>query len=450
MSTLHDRYRQLQERLLAAPEYLTLADRDRQACKRFLAMVPGLGTDGAAPALEIRVAYDAALKEARSLVAEGSLTVDLDGGGARSPSGNADGPPAEDPGPGTPERDGPSGTGDGAPEDPLALFHALVARGAKYEEYPIHEAADLFPLIEGEERKVFDDGLEADGLLDPIVVHEGQLIDGRNRLRGCLERGVSPRFAQWKPKDGETVVGYVIKKNLHRRHLSDQQRAMLASNLAEVLAAEGRARRAENVRKTPEILDGALLPHREEGRAAERAAEMVNVSATAVKKAARVRRTGDETLVAAVAAGEVALDAAVQVAEMPKEEQRETVKKGKVKEAAKRVRKEKAARKPKSKPKAKPELKTIEVQKPAANNDNPKPAVVDAAAIEDPADESGNDPPDDDNPLVRAAHDALDELVEAGRAARCLERLDQALKDFAGACRRVADKMLRDSLPPMI
>ena len=34
------------------------------------------------------------------------------------------------------------------------------------------------------------------GLLEPVAVWRGEVIDGRHRLRACAEAGVEPRFSQ--------------------------------------------------------------------------------------------------------------------------------------------------------------------------------------------------------------------------------------------------------------
>jgi ParB-like chromosome segregation protein Spo0J len=58
--------------------------------------------------------------------------------------------------------------------------------------YRVHPVASLFPLLEGQEFEELCEDIESVGQKVPIVVHEGMLLDGRNRLRACLKLGIEP------------------------------------------------------------------------------------------------------------------------------------------------------------------------------------------------------------------------------------------------------------------
>ena len=56
---------------------------------------------------------------------------------------------------------------------------------------PVHPFAEAFPMLEGEELNALVEDIQTNGLLHPIVTDQnGQVIDGRNRLRACRLAGV--------------------------------------------------------------------------------------------------------------------------------------------------------------------------------------------------------------------------------------------------------------------
>ena len=59
---------------------------------------------------------------------------------------------------------------------------------------PAHPLADLFPPIEGEEFAEFIAALKANGLREPVVTHDGKVLDGRTRQRACQTAGVECRY----------------------------------------------------------------------------------------------------------------------------------------------------------------------------------------------------------------------------------------------------------------
>ncbi|MBN2197143.1 MAG: hypothetical protein JW751_30335 [Polyangiaceae bacterium] len=194
--------------------------------------------------------------------------------------------------------------------------------------------------------------------------------------------------------------------------------------------------------ETSEILEGLDPALRRKGRAADRAAELLNVSADAVKKAARVIRSGDEQLVDAVNKGTVSLDAAAAVASLPRDERREAVKTGRVKETAKKIRRSKVASKSElePKPKAKGNGKTVKAATP-----EPTERVDDDAHT--PNDQEPDQPIVDDYPLLAEAHEAINEMVRTAGERGCLERLQRPLGAILTACRNIITKINDEPVP---
>lgn len=199
-------------------------------------------------------------------------------------------------------------------------------------EYGIHPICDLFPRMPGEEFVALKKDIRENGLLEPIWLYEGKVLDGRHRHFACQEVGVEPRYRQY---EGSNPLGFVISLNLNRRHLSESQRAMVAASLETM--KQGR----------PENKDANLHVSR------EKAAELLQVSPRSVATAAKVERSAPAEVVEAVKAGNISLNMAAQVAELPEEEQEEVAHSDNIKDAAtKAVKKHRHQSKPKTGEKA--------------------------------------------------------------------------------------------------
>lgn len=183
-----------------------------------------------------------------------------------------------------------------------------------------HPLSELFPLMQGREFDEFVADVKANGLREPIWTYQGEILDGRNRWRACEATGVSHR--PMREYEGDDPRAFVISLNLHRRHLTESQRAMVAANLANMPAHR------------PEDKSANLRTSQAE------AAELLSVSERTVTHAAKVRSSGAPELVSAVESGFVSVSAAADVAELPKSQQREIVARGEkeILEAAKQIR----------------------------------------------------------------------------------------------------------------
>lgn len=69
--------------------------------------------------------------------------------------------------------------------------------------------------------------IKVNGLREPIITHDGMILDGGNRYRACMAAEVEPHFMKF---GGGNLVTYVLSANLHRRHLSPGQQAAIVSS----------------------------------------------------------------------------------------------------------------------------------------------------------------------------------------------------------------------------
>ena len=92
-----------------------------------------------------------------------------------------------------------------------------------------HKLANIFPLLDGAEFDALVEDIKNNGLHEPICLFEDQILDGRNRWRACLLADVEPRYTDYS---GSDPLGYVVSLNLHRRHLNETQRGVVAAKLA--------------------------------------------------------------------------------------------------------------------------------------------------------------------------------------------------------------------------
>lgn len=100
----------------------------------------------------------------------------------------------------------------------------------------LHPLCALFPpLSEAEAAALAEDILE-NGLRYDIITYDGQILDGANRYRACIATGVEPKYAEYV---GDSPELYVLSANLHRRHLSPGQQAVIVASVQDWARAYG-------------------------------------------------------------------------------------------------------------------------------------------------------------------------------------------------------------------
>jgi hypothetical protein len=181
---------------------------------------------------------------------------------------------------------------------------------ASMNNIPIHPAAQLLPEMTPEEYSQLVDDIAAHGQRDPVWLYHGEILDGRHRHRACLELGLEPRFQEYK---GNDPIDFVISKNLHRRHLTESQRSMVAAGLAELKVGANQHTQGGLPRGTPSVAE---------------AAEKCQTSPRSVARAKKVLKTGNRELINAVKNAKVSVHEAATVAELPDDEQKAVIEAG--------------------------------------------------------------------------------------------------------------------------
>lgn len=222
-----------------------------------------------------------------------------------------------------------------------------------------HPIANLFPMMSEAERAELGADMKANGQAETVKLFQGMLLDGRNRYAECVRLGLPVRTEIFSGSMRE-ALDWVISKNLHRRHLTESQRAIVAAQIGKLKLGDNQHTRAASSGPTlfgpaqnPASAKPAQICAGEDGgvladtsgvapegetsagpdvRPAEapaapppsqgERAEMAKVSRRLVQHADDVVAKGTPELVEKVKQGEIRVSAAAEIAERPIEEQK--------------------------------------------------------------------------------------------------------------------------------
>lgn len=267
--------------------------------------------------------------------------------------------------------------------------------------YRVHPIASMFPLIEG---RAFDDLVEdirEHGLREPVVVDDdGVLLDGRNRVRACEAAGVE---IVEDVHGGSDVAGFIVSHNLHRRHLTDAQRALIAARMANL---------PNGYRPSP-IGEGA-----EPAVTRSTAKDLMQVSEGSLHRAKVITDKAIPEVADMAGQGQVSLDAGMRVAQLPPHEQEQFVADVAAGKSVREAAPQKERREPKPKPADDSRLSRPQPPKYGGNRKK-HAAVIDSIAVS----LSG---------LAMAADDItdLDASVTSEEAARLADDLSKSIRSL--------------------
>lgn len=178
----------------------------------------------------------------------------------------------------------------------------------------MHPLCRILPEMTDAEFRPLVADIRAKGLMRPIVLFEGKILDGRHRFRACAEAGVEPRFEQYT---GSDPVGFVQSSCMHRS-LSATQRALVAAGFLEYEREQARKRMESGVNQHSPVEN---LPQGS-GKARDKAGSRMGVSGKSVTDAEHVMSKAVPEVVEKLKNGEMALNEAKRIVELNPSAQR--------------------------------------------------------------------------------------------------------------------------------
>lgn len=166
-----------------------------------------------------------------------------------------------------------------------------------------HPVANIFPLMSGKDFEELTEDIRANGLHESIWLYEGKIIDGRNRYLACVAADITPTYRTW---DGRgSLVSFVVSLNLHRRHLTVSQRAVVSLDVMPMLEAEAKERYNATVGRPSKLVE-IFPPITAPGKAREHAAAMFDVNSRYIQDAKKLQSVAPD-LVDRIRGGELSI-----------------------------------------------------------------------------------------------------------------------------------------------
>jgi len=159
----------------------------------------------------------------------------------------------------------------------------------------------LIPPLTDDERTQLEANMEAEGCRDALIVWQGILLDGHNRLEICERLGLPYQTTAIELPGREAVMEWIIRNQFGRRNLSAYQRAELALKLEPIIAAKAKDR----------MLAGKVDPVQKssQGKTRESLASIAGVSHDTIHKTKIIEARADNETKSRLRSGETSINA---------------------------------------------------------------------------------------------------------------------------------------------
>jgi ParB-like chromosome segregation protein Spo0J len=170
--------------------------------------------------------------------------------------------------------------------------------------YQQHSLSAAFPSMTDEEYQSLKDSIDVNGVLNPITIYEGMVLDGWHRYQAAMELGMDCPEAELEdwidPKD------FVLAQNKNRRHITMSQLAMATAAVYEWISV-GRPNNSAMMAPLNKTNDEL--------------AEISGTSKRTIARAKAVMKDATPEVQDAVKSGKIGLYKAQEISKLPKDKQ---------------------------------------------------------------------------------------------------------------------------------
>ena len=193
-----------------------------------------------------------------------------------------------------------------------------------------HPIADVWPMMQEDQLQELAADIKKNGLIQPVWLYQGMILDGRNRWAACKIAGVDPKTKEYT---GDEPTCFAVSLNDKRRHMNKGSLAAVAAELEPFFAEDAKRRQKEHGgtapgkpktlgEKIPQVFPQPEKPTERNPKATEEAAKSVGVNHRYVSDAKRVKQEAPEVF-ERLKAGKITLqDAKREVAKKPTDDWR--------------------------------------------------------------------------------------------------------------------------------
>ena len=180
-----------------------------------------------------------------------------------------------------------------------------------------HPLSAAFPSMSAEEFSELKDSIAVNGVLNPITIYQGMVIDGWHRYTAANQ--LNMECAEVELEDWIDPRDFVIAQNKTRRHITAAQLAMATT----AVYAWNKVGRPQNTAGTAQLNTAGTAQF----KSAKELAQIAGVGVRSIQQAKAVQTNAAPEVKQAVKDGRIGLEKASAIAKLPAAEQAQAIEK---------------------------------------------------------------------------------------------------------------------------